>query len=167
MNARITTLAVVMALFQGSAASAPDGIDPGDLPDFFAGSWTIEGREDTFRETCEWLSPNSFLVCRGADTDPESPSKWITLLGYSHAEKTYNFTAFDDGGGKSVLSGWLRGGVWVFTTEQVIDNETSRLQVTITPTSDGYVLREEQSVNGGPWKASLEEKHVRLSAPGS
>lgn len=167
MNARIATLAVALAVVQGDAWSAPAGTDPGDLPDFFAGTWTIAGREDTFRETCEWLSPNSFLVCRGADTDPKSPSKWITLLGYSHAEQMYNFTAFDDGGGKSVLSGWLHGDVWVFTAEQVIDNETSRLQVTLTPTSDGYSVREEQSVNGGPWKVTLEERHVRLPASGN
>lgn len=154
---------LVLACLAGSGAVAEQkSIDPGDLPDFFAGAWTLEGHEETFRETCEWLAPNAFLVCNGTDTDPKEPGRWITLLGYSHAEKTYNFTAFDGGGGKSTFSGWLRGNLWVFTSEQVIHGESSRLQITITPTSDGYLLREEESVNGGPWKVTLEERHLRL-----
>lgn len=154
---------LLAALLAGQVALAAESkVDPGDLPEFFAGTWTVEGREKTFTEKCEWLSPNSFLVCRGSDSDPESPGQWITLLGYSHAEATYNFTAFDGGGGKAVFSGWLRDKVWVFTSQQVIDAKTSRLQVTITPTKNGYTLKEEESVNGAPWETTLEERHVRV-----
>lgn len=153
---------VIMSLAAAAAAFAREAPDPGDLPEFFAGTWTVKGRETTFSEKCEWLSPNSYLICNGADTDPKEPSRWITLLGYSHDKQTYDFTAFDGGGGKASLSGWLRGGVWVFTANQEEGTETVRLQVTLTPTKDGYQLREESSVNGAPWTVTLEEEHVRL-----
>ncbi|MFT3806820.1 hypothetical protein [Arenimonas sp.] len=166
MKVLAAVMAIGLALTQSAAASDAKPVDPGDLPEFFAGTWTVEGLEDSFRETCEWLSPNSFLICRGTDSDPKNPGQWITLLGYSHAEKMYNFTAFDGGGGKAVFSGWLRDDVWIFTSEQFLHGKMSRLQVTITPTKDGYILREEESVNGGPWKVTLEEKHVRLPKAG-
>lgn len=162
MKIRTRPFLWVIALAIPAPASAQTQPDPGDLPEFFAGTWTLKGHEQIFCETCKWLSPNSYMVCQGSNSDPEDPAQWITLLGYSHATKTYNFSAFDGSGAKSVFSGWLRGDVWVFTSEQESGSESIRTQVTITPTKDGFVLREEKSVNGAPWVVSLEEEHIRL-----
>lgn len=164
MKIKLNVVAIALTLCFSDLAVANEKTDPGDLPDFFAGTWTVEGRENSFRETCKWLSANSFLICNGTDVENGKAANWLTLLGYSHAEKMYNFTAFDGGGGKATFSGWIRGDNWVFTSEQFIHGEASRLQITITPTSDGYVLQEEESVNGGPWKKTVTEKHLRVSA---
>ncbi|RYG98363.1 MAG: hypothetical protein EON58_07350 [Alphaproteobacteria bacterium] len=163
MKRKLKLAAIALILCFADRAVAQQKVDPGDLPDFFAGTWTVEGRENSFRETCKWLSPNSFLICNGTDMEDGKAANWITLLGYSHAEKMYNFTAFDGGGGKASFSGWIRGEHWIFTSQQFIHGEASRLQVTIKPTPDGYILQEEESVNGGPWKITMTEKHLRVS----
>ena len=160
---KIFVAMLMFAIATSIHAAQPSKPDPGDLPEFFAGTWTLKGAESTFRETCAWLSPNSYLVCNGSDSSSRIPAKWITLLGYSHALDTYNFSAFDSSGAKIVYSGWLRGEVWVFTSEQAIGTELVRFQSTITPTKNGYVLREEKSVNGASWVVVNDEEHIRLS----
>ena len=159
------------ALFITSASAEKPVIDPGDLPDFFAGSWTIKGMEATFVETCSWLSPNSFLVCTAIDSNPEAPEQFIRLMGYSHAEDTYNLTVFSGDGGKMTMTGWLDDDVWTFVGENRIYHRATGVDVlrrkeTMTPTKDGYALKAEVSVNGEPWKVVLEDRFIRVkSAP--
>ncbi|MEZ5893470.1 MAG: hypothetical protein R3C58_10080 [Parvularculaceae bacterium] len=159
------------ALFFTSVSAEKPEIDPGDLPDFFAGSWTIKGMETSFLETCEWLHPNSFLVCNTIVSDPDAPEKIIRLIGYSHAENTYNLTIFSSDGGKMTLTGWLDGDVWKFAGENRIYHRATgvdvlRRQEQMKPTKEGYNLKVEISVNGEPWKIAFEDEFVRIkSAP--
>lgn len=158
---------LTLGVFSAGANAEPAATDPGDLPDFFAGEWTLKGSEATFHERCRWLSPNSYLICEGEDTNPEAPAKWITMLGYSHAEDTYNFSSFYDDGGKFTYTGWLEGDVWNFVGENTIFNRTEgveiiRRQEILTPTKDGYHVKATVSVDGAPWKVVLDEELIRV-----
>jgi hypothetical protein len=158
----------VAALLATSAHAEKPAIDPGDLPDFFAGSWTIKGMETTFLETCEWLHPNAFLVCNTVDSNPDAPEKIIRLIGYSHAENTYNLTIFSSDGGKMTLTGWLDGDVWKFAGENRIYHRATgvdvlRRQEQMTPRKEGYTLKVEVSVNGEPWKTAYEDEVIRVN----
>ncbi len=157
----------VGALFVTAAYADPPEVDPGDLPDFFAGTWTIRGAETTFNETCSWLSPNSYLICKGVDANPEAPETWIRLMGYSHSENTYNLSVFAGDGGKIMMTGWLDGDVWKFVGENKIFHRATgvdvlRRQESMTPTKDGYNLKAEVSVNGEPWRVVLEDEFIRV-----
>lgn len=55
--------------------------DPGGELAFFAGRWTIEGSEETYLETCEWLPQSSYLACRAEDTSEEPPGGLSQPLG--------------------------------------------------------------------------------------
>ena len=167
MKCLFANTAIACLLLLSPIGYAEQPRDPGDLPDFFEGEWTLKGREDTFHEKCSWLSPNSYLICQGSDTDPKDPSQWVTLLGYSHAEDMYNFNAFNGRGGQARYLGWLRGGDWIFSLNREKGKELLRTQIRISPTKDGFFLHEEDSVNGGPWKTTLEEEHVRIPSKAS
>ena len=162
---KFSILAVTSLLSTGALADEP-AIDPGDLPDFLAGEWTIEGSETTFRESCSWLSYNSFLVCEGEDKTPDAPEEWIKMIGYSHAEDTYNLTVFSGDGGKMTMDGWLDGDIWKFTGENHICHTDTgmlvlRRQETMKPTKDGYWLKVEVSRNAGPWQVVIDEEIIR------
>jgi hypothetical protein len=162
---RLGVITAITFLSGGVFAQEP-ATDPGDLPDFFAGVWTIAGSEKTFRESCQWLSYNSFLVCEGEDKSTDAPEKWIKMIGYSHAEDAYNLTVFSGDGGKMTMDGWLDGEVWKFTGENHIFHTdigmlVLRRQETMKPTKDGYWLKVEVSKNAGPWQVVIDEEIIR------
>lgn len=157
-------VAAAILVAAGAAASAqttPAG-DPRTRLSMLVGTWTIEGSESTYRETCDWLAPASFVVCRGEDTDPRDPGVSLSILGYSPEEQAYTYTSFSGSGRTRSLRAWLYGDRWVFTGQGDRAGKSSRWQVSITPNAKGFHFRQETSVNGAPWATDVEIQYIRL-----
>jgi hypothetical protein len=143
-----TTLLFAGCLCATNSNAATSAHDPRELLGFFAGRWTVKGSEATYTETCEWLSKNSFLICKAQDTDPKDPGTSTSIFGYSPEDQTYSYAGFDSSGGSRNLRGWFNAKVWMFVGQRERGITSARWQVTITPTEVGFHFREDISENG-------------------
>lgn len=165
MNRRFLDVVVILA---GYLIAIPVTIAAQTAPDpraklsFFVGKWTVQGSESTSLETCEWLSRDSFVVCRGEDKAPGSTSASLGMIGYSPEEQVYTVANFSSSGRSRNLRGWLDGETWVFTGQRERGTQSTRWKVTITPTAKGFHFRQEVSINGSPWSTDFEAQKLRI-----
>lgn len=144
-----------------SAQTEPQS-DPRDKLSMFVGTWTVEGSESTYRETCEWLTRESFVACRAEDTNPNEKDVSLSVMGYSPDEQAYTYANFNGSGGSRTLHAWVQGEKWVFTGGRERLGKFARWQVTITPNTKGFHFRQEVSENGSPWTTNYETQYIRL-----
>lgn len=155
--------AVVFGLSTASGHAeqrAPD--DPYSNLAFFEGQWTVEGQESTYKEVCEWFPNRRFLICKAEDKEGATPAWTMSIFGYSTEKSSYTHTLFGGSGMIRTIHGWLDGSTWTFTGETQAGGDTKRTQVTIKPTKNGFVFRQDASVNGVPWKKAAEFTYVRI-----
>ncbi|HUR40869.1 MAG TPA: hypothetical protein VM240_06830 [Verrucomicrobiae bacterium] len=145
-----------------ASAQTPSPSDPRQKLSMFVGTWTVEGSEKTYRETCEWLTRESFVVCRAEDTNPKERDVSLSIMGYSPEEQAYTYANFSGSGGSRTLRGWVHGEKWVFTGGRERDGTSARWQVTIIPNAKGFHFRQEVSENGAAWTTNFETRYVRL-----
>lgn len=143
-------------------AQAAEAAGPRAALEFFIGLWTVKGSEATYRESCEWLSPESFVICTAKDTDPAGPSQSISIFGYDDEDRAYTYAGYGSGGSSRALRGWLRDGVWVFTGQRDRGTESVRWQVTIAPVPTGFLFVQQTSSNGGPWVKTVDAEYRRI-----
>src|SRR5882672_447095 len=156
-----TTLLLAGCLFATNSNAATSAPDPHERLGFFAGLWTVRNSEATYTETCEWLSNNSFLVCKAEDTDSKDPGTSVSIFGYSREDQTYTYAGFDSSGSSRNLRGWFNGKSWVFTGQRERGVTSPRWQITITPTEAGFHFREDTSQNGAAWATTAEVDYLR------
>jgi hypothetical protein len=156
-----TTFVLASWLSATNSIAATSAPDPREKLGFFAGEWTVKGSEATYTEKCEWLSKESFLVCKAQDTDPKDPGTSISIFGYSPEDQTYTYAGFDSSGGSRNLRGWFNGKFWVFTGQRERGTTSPRWQITITPTEAGFHFRQDISQNGAAWATSIEMDYLR------
>ena len=153
--------AIVFATPVASAQTESQS-DPRQKLAMFVGTWTVEGSESTYRETCEWLTRQSFVVCRAEDTNPKERDVSLSIMGYSAEDQSYTHANFNGSGGSRTLRAWMHGEKWVFTGGRERAGEFARWQVTITPNVKGFHFRQEVSENGAPWTTNFETQYIRL-----
>ena len=153
--------ATILVVLIASAQTKPEE-GPRSKLSMFVGTWTVKGSESTYRETCEWLTPGSFVVCRAEDTNPKERDVSLSILGYSPEEQAYTYANFDGSGSSRTLRAWVHGEKWVFTGGRERPGKSLRWQVTITPNPKGFHFREEVSENGAPWTTNFETQYIRL-----
>lgn len=144
-----------------SAQSNSQG-DPRHKLSMFVGTWTVEGSESTYRETCEWLTRESFVVCRAEDTNPKERDVSLSIMGYSPEEQAYTYANFNGSGGSRTLRAWVQGEKWVFTGGRERMGKFARWQVTITPNVKGFHFRQDISENGAAWTTNFETQYIKL-----
>lgn len=136
--------------------------DPRQKLSMFVGTWTVEGSESTYRERCEWLTRESFVVCRAEDTNSKERDISLSIMGYSPEEQAYTYANFNGSGSSRTLHAWVHGEKWVFTGGRERVGKFARWQVTITPNVKGFHFRQEVSENGAAWKTNYETQYLRL-----
>jgi hypothetical protein len=130
--------------------------------EFFRGAWTINGNQETYRETCEWLPGGGFMACNAEDRSETPPGFSLSVFGYSEADGDYTYSGFGGSGSLRSLRGSIHDGVWRFHGQSLRAPEWRRWQVTITPTATGFHFREEVSERSGPWRESVALEYLRL-----
>lgn len=136
--------------------------DPYSKLAFFEGTWTVEGQEATYRETCSWFESRRFLICRAEDKEGGTPTWSMSILGYSTERQAYTHTLFGNSGGIRTIHGWHDGKIWTFVGETQQGGNAKRMQVTVTPTKNGFTFRQDVSTNGAAWKKAAEFAYVRV-----
>lgn len=129
---------------------------------FFEGSWTVEGQEATYRETCSWFESRRFLICKAEDKEAGTPTWSMSIFGHSAERQAYTHTLLGSSGSIRSIYGWHDGKLWTFVGETQQGGNAKRMQVTITPTKKGFTFRQDVSTNGAPWKKSAEFTYTRL-----
>lgn len=155
-------LAPIMLLALPGFAYGQGQEDPYSRLAFFEGTWTVEGQEPTYRETCSWFENHRFLVCKTEDKEAGTPTWSMSILGYSAERQAYTHTFLGSSGSIRTIHGWHDGNVWTFIDEVEQGSSTRRTQITITPTEKGFTFRQDVSTNGAAWKMAAEFTYVRL-----
>jgi hypothetical protein len=126
------------------------------------GSWTIEGMEQAFAETCEWFDRNSHVVCTSEEKGADKVSRAVSILSFSEHSGTYAYYNYGSSGSVRALTGFNVDGNWLFTGERrTASGDTVRSQVRMSPMGEAVAFKEERSTNGGAWQTVAEFKYVR------
>jgi hypothetical protein len=136
------------------ASPAAAGVHPPEVEQqlsFIAGDWTISGYEGKYRDHCTWFDSRSFVVC---DTDDRRHGTHhsIAILGYSAADGRYTYQQYDDSGRGRTEPCYANSekGLTCLGQMQTKDGFVQTRSY-IWPTTMGLGIRQEKSVNAGPW----------------
>jgi hypothetical protein len=157
---------IATGLIAMMATSAVAGVHPPEVEQqlaFIAGDWTIKGLEANYRDHCAWFGSKSFVVC---DTDDRRHGAHhsIAVLGWSAAESRYTYQQYDDSG-RSRTERCYPNGQKGLTCLGEASNKDGLLQTRtyIWPTPTGLGIRQEKSLNAGPWADVGQVAYVRRS----
>lgn len=132
---------------------------------FIVGTWTIEGMEGAFTETCEWYHNRSHVVCSSESHEPSGVQKGVSVFSYSARTGRYAYYHYGSSGGVKAMDVFLGEGSLMATTEGQVGTDWVREQVTMARRPDGsFDFREEKSLNGGPWKVSTTFHYLSKAA---
>lgn len=136
--------------------------DPRERLSMLVGDWTIEGRQDSFREVCEWYHKQSHVVCSSESSGPKGIRKGVSVFSYSEATGRYAYYHYGSSGVAVAQRIFFQGNTMISTVELEKGPETVREQVWLTPLADGSMeFREEASKNGGPWEPTVRFRYIR------
>jgi hypothetical protein len=146
--------AVALGLFGLLASSAIAGVHPPEVEQqlsFIAGDWTIKGLEANYRDHCTWFDSNSFIVCDTSDNRRGNHHS-IAILGWSAEEGHYTYQQYDDSGRGRTEPCYANDqkGLTCLGQRQTKDGLVQTRSY-IWPTATGLGIRQEKSVNAGPW----------------
>ena len=149
-----------------SARATEPARPPGyDKLQMFVGTWTIEGREDRYRETCDWYEGRFMIVCNTeAKRRDGGVTKSMSLIGYLPEEDVYTYHGFNSSGRNETQRGGFRGTTFWVEGQARDGGKMVKSRVTITPKTDGtFTLLAESSTEGGPWTtdATFQYKPAR------
>ncbi len=145
----------------GAAASAPAAWPtpaappqhPGyDKLQMFVGDWTIEGREKTYLEKCDWFEGRFQVVCHTESKRSDgSVGRSISILGYLPEEDAYTYSGIGSGGRNETMRGAFTGSTLEFLGQSRDGGKLVKSRVTITPAGRDFTLRSTTSTDSGPW----------------
>lgn len=87
----------------------------------------------------------------------------MSVFGYADTDGQYTYNGFSGVGAQRVLRGNVDNGLWRFHGQSDRAPNWRRWQVTITPTSTGFLSREEVSDRSGPWRETVALEYVRVA----
>ena len=152
---------IALVAFPASVAAA----EPRELLAFLVGDWTIEGRETSFREVCDWFHGRSHIVCNSESRRDKGTSRGVSVLSYSDEKKRHVYYYYGSSGVVVAMDVFTDGKSLIAIRENVVGTDLVREQVWITPSGDNrFDFREQTSTNGGPWKTSTHFTYVRRVA---
>lgn len=135
---------------------------PRERLSMLVGDWTLEGREDSFREVCDWYHQQSHVVCTSESSGPKGIRKGVSVFSYSDASGRYSYYHYGSSGVAVAQRIFFQGNTLISTVELEKEGGVVREQVWVTPLADGSMdFREEVSTNGGPWEPSVRMRYIR------
>ena len=118
---------------------------------FIEGDWTIAGMETIYRDHCTWFDAKSFIIC---DTDDRRPGVHhaVAILGWSAADNHFTYQEYDASGRSRTEPCYASSekGLTCLGEFHTKDGLVQTRSI-IWPTATGLGLRQEKSVNAGPW----------------
>lgn len=118
---------------------------------FIEGDWTIAGMETIYRDHCTWFDAKSFIIC---DTDDRRPGGHhaVAILGWSAADNHFTYQEYDASGRSRTEPCYASSekGLTCLGEFHTKDGLVQTRSI-IWPTATGLGLRQEKSVNAGPW----------------
>ena len=161
--ARYLTTFLVVLVITGSPAAAAES--PRERLGMLIGDWTVAGREDSFREVCDWFHERSHVVCNSESRGSKGLRKGVSVLSYSDATGRYSYYHYGSSGVAIAQDIFFQGTTMISTVERTVGADVLREQVWVTPQADGSMdFREDVSKNGGPWEAGTRIRYVRRAA---
>ena len=145
----IITLAIAAALAGPAQAGAPQ-VEQG--LSFLVGEWTIAGFEGRYHDSCTWFDDHAFVVCNTMDGRKGNPQRHVAALGWSAARGNFTYLGYAQDGSSRTMDCFANAqkGLTCLDESRGADGLT-QLRTYIWPTATGLGLRQERSLNGGPW----------------
>ena len=129
---------------------------------FLVGEWTIAGVEDRYHDSCTWFDDRAFVVCNTKDGRHGKPQHHVAVLGWSAATGNHTYLSYaQDGSSRSetCFTNALKG--LTCLGEIRGDKGLTQVRTHIWPLSNGLGLRQERSLNGGPWSDVGQLEYIR------
>jgi hypothetical protein len=140
------------------------GVHPPEVEKQFAfivGDWTIKGLEAAYRDNCVWFDSNSFVVCDTTDRRRGNHHS-IAILGWSASGKHYTYQQYDDSGRGRSEACYANNEMGLTCLGQVETGDgLVQTRSHIWPTTTGLGIRQEKSVNAGPWSDVGRVDYIR------
>lgn len=128
---------------------------------FIIGNWTIAGWQAKYQDDCQWFDNRSFVVCDTRDARQGTPHRSIAVIGWSAADRHYTYQQYDDRGRARAETCFQneQAGLTCLGERRASDGLT-QTRTHITPVAGGLALRQDKSVNAGPWTEVGQLKYV-------
>ena len=154
---------IVSTVAAASATSASAGAPQveQDLA-FLVGEWTIAGVEDRYHDSCAWFDDRSFVVCDTKDGRHGRPQHHVAVLGWSAHAGNHTYLSYaQDGSSRSetCFTNALKG--LTCLGERRGEDGLTQIRTHFWPVPNGLGLRQERSLNGGPWKDVGQLEYIR------
>ncbi len=146
----IFTVAMAAAFPAPASAGAPQ-VEQG--LSFIVGEWTIAGFEDRYRDSCTWFDDHAFVVCNTMDGRHGKAQHHVAAIGWSAETGNYVYLGYGQDGSsrRDACFANAEKGLTCVGENRGADGLT-QIRSYIWPTATGLGIRQERSLNGGPWK---------------
>ncbi len=157
-------LTFVVAVLLSPPLYAQGAESPRERLSFLVGEWTIEGREDSFREVCAWFDGRSHVVCNSESrTKKGTVRRGVSVFSYSENDAGFKYYHYNNAGVIVAQNAFVIGGGLMTTSESRVGSDLIREQCWMTPRENGlFDFREETSKNGGAWEVTTKVRYVPL-----
>ena len=150
---------LAITLFAAAANAHPPEVE--QQLSFLVGDWTIKGLEANYRDHCTWFDARSFVICDTADRR-RGEHHSIAVLGWSAADGHYTYQQYDDSGRSRTEPCYANGEKGLTCLgERRTEDGLAQTRSFIWPTATGLGIRQEKSVNAGPWTDVGRVDYVR------
>ena len=145
-------------------AAAAANVHPAEVEQqlaFMVGDWTIKGLEANYRDNCTWFDARSFVICDTTDNRRGNHHS-IAVLGWSAAGGHYTYHQYDESGRSRTEPCYANSekGLTCLGEMRTKDGLVQTRSF-IWPTASGLGIRQEKSVNAGPWTDVGRVDYVR------
>lgn len=157
----ICLIVLLAALPQANGADHPR-----ERLDMIIGDWTIEGREGSFSEVCQWFHNRSHVVCNSESKSNSGVSRGVSVFSYSETKERFVYYHYGSSGVAEGMDVFTDGRSLLATAERQAGSDLVREQVWMTPRPDGtFDFRIDVSKNGAPWETTTRFHYVRRTRP--
>lgn len=155
----------VMSMLAGAQTAPAPERAPGYAPlQGFVGHWTTQGREQLFRETCDWYHGKFHVVCHSESKRADgSIAHGMSILSFVPATG-YVYTGIGSRGRYETFEkGRWEDGKFVFDSAATKDGKPITNRISIGPFTDaGFQFVVTTSSDGVNWTEAARTRYVRL-----
>jgi hypothetical protein len=157
-----------LMIFAGALAAAQSAAAPAAVPQveqglaFIVGDWTIDGFQGRYRDNCTWFDEHAFVVCDTTDGRHGKSQHHVAVIGWSAETGNYTYLGYgQDGSSRSDRCFANNQKGLTCLGENRGKEGLTEIRSYIWPTPTGLGIRQERSLNGGPWKDVGEVAYIR------